>query len=142
MACSGTALLLLYLICNFCLKMETTMSGETILTHSMRRAVDPKTDVHTELQPIKPNKNSIGLTVYCNSAVCVPLFQKFQVTHLADDSIRLTHACRLGDVRFIVLAIGPKVRGFKPSQGGEFRGDKNPQRSFLRKGSNARSPMS
>jgi hypothetical protein len=35
---------------------------------------------------------------------------------------------------FSVLAIGPKVRGFKPSRGRRiFKGDKNPQHAFLRR---------
>jgi hypothetical protein len=42
-----------------------------------------------------------------------------------------------------VLATGPKGRGFKPGRGGEyFKGDKNPQHTFLRKGSKAGSRMS
>jgi hypothetical protein len=42
-----------------------------------------------------------------------------------------------------VLAIGPKVRGFKPGPGLYiFKGDKNPQQAFLRKGSKAIVPTS
>jgi hypothetical protein len=41
----------------------------------------------------------------------------------------------LGCVMFILLAIGPKVRGFKPGRGRwVFKGDTNPQHVFLRKG--------
>jgi hypothetical protein len=39
-----------------------------------------------------------------------------------------------------VLATGPKVRGFDPD--GFFKGDKNPEHHFLRRGSNAVGPMS
>jgi hypothetical protein len=43
----------------------------------------------------------------------------------------------------IVLAIGPKVRGFKPGRvRWIFKGDKSPQHTFLRKGSEAVDPMS
>jgi hypothetical protein len=42
-----------------------------------------------------------------------------------------------------VLAIGPKVRGFKPGRGRWiFKGDKNLQQAFLRRGSKAVGPIS
>jgi hypothetical protein len=50
---------------------------------------------------------------------------------------------RLGGVVVSVLATGPKVRRFKPARGdGLFKGDKNPQHTFLRRGSKAGGPMS
>jgi hypothetical protein len=40
----------------------------------------------------------------------------------------------LGDVLVIVIAIGPKVRGFNPGRGRWiFKGDNNPQHTFLRR---------
>jgi hypothetical protein len=40
-----------------------------------------------------------------------------------------------------VLAIGSKVRGFRPDRGyGLFKGDKNPQDAFLWRGSKAVEP--
>jgi hypothetical protein len=42
-----------------------------------------------------------------------------------------------------VLAIGPKVRGFKPGRGRRiYKSNKNLQHIFLRRGSKAVSPMS
>jgi hypothetical protein len=42
-----------------------------------------------------------------------------------------------------VIAIGPKVRGFKPGRGRRiFKGDKNLQHAFLGRGSKAVGPMS
>jgi hypothetical protein len=42
----------------------------------------------------------------------------------------------LGGVMTTVLAIGPKVCGFNPGRGRRiFKGDKNPQYAFLRRGS-------
>jgi hypothetical protein len=42
-----------------------------------------------------------------------------------------------------VLDTGPKVRGFDPDRGRWiFKGDKNPEHHFLRKGSKAVGPMS
>jgi hypothetical protein len=42
-----------------------------------------------------------------------------------------------------VLATGPKVRGFDPDRGRWiFKGDKNPEHRFLRRGSKAVGPMS
>jgi hypothetical protein len=50
---------------------------------------------------------------------------------------------RLGGVVFIVLATGPEGRGFKPGRGYVFfKGDKNPQHTFLMMGNEAGSPMS
>jgi hypothetical protein len=41
----------------------------------------------------------------------------------------------LGGVMVNMLAIVPKVHGFKPGQGQWiFKGDKNPQHTFLRRG--------
>jgi hypothetical protein len=49
----------------------------------------------------------------------------------------------LGSIVVSVLAIGPKVRGFKPGRGRLlFKGDKNPWFDFLRMGSKAVGPMS
>jgi hypothetical protein len=43
----------------------------------------------------------------------------------------------------IVLASGPKVLRFRPNRGRwNFKGDRNPQHDFLRKGSKAGGPMS
>jgi hypothetical protein len=48
----------------------------------------------------------------------------------------------LGDPVVSVLAIGPKVRGFKPERGRWiFKGDKNLQHAFLWRGSKAVGPM-
>jgi hypothetical protein len=48
----------------------------------------------------------------------------------------------LGGVKASVLAIGTKVRGFNPSRGRSiFKGDRNPQHPFLRRGSKAGGPM-
>jgi hypothetical protein len=56
---------------------------------------------------------------------------------------RLTSSVFLGGVIVIVLAIGPKVRGFKPGRARWiFKGGKSPQHTFLRKGSEAVGPMS
>jgi hypothetical protein len=42
-----------------------------------------------------------------------------------------------------VLATGPKGHGLKPGRGdGLFKGNKNPQHTFLRMGSKVRGPMS
>jgi hypothetical protein len=42
-----------------------------------------------------------------------------------------------------VLATGPKVSGFDPDRGQWiFKGDKNPEQNFLRRGSKAVGPMS
>jgi hypothetical protein len=42
----------------------------------------------------------------------------------------------LGGLVVSVLATGPKVRGFDPERGGWiFKGDKNPEHHFLRRGS-------
>jgi hypothetical protein len=47
----------------------------------------------------------------------------------------------LGAVMASVLTIGPKVRGFKPGLGRRiFKGDKNPQHFFLRRGTLSRWP--
>jgi hypothetical protein len=44
----------------------------------------------------------------------------------------------LGGLVFSVLATGPKVRGFDPDRGRWiFKGDKNPEHRFLRRGSKA-----
>jgi hypothetical protein len=48
----------------------------------------------------------------------------------------------LGGLVVSVLATGPKVRGFDPDRGRGFKGDKNPEHHFLRKGSKAVGPMS
>jgi hypothetical protein len=49
----------------------------------------------------------------------------------------------LGSVMASVLAIGPKVRGFKSDQGlWIFKGDKNSQHDFLRRGSKVVGPIS
>jgi hypothetical protein len=49
----------------------------------------------------------------------------------------------LGGLVLIVLAIGAKVRGFKPGRGRWiFMGDKNLQHDFLRWGSKPVTPMS
>jgi hypothetical protein len=49
----------------------------------------------------------------------------------------------LGGLVVSVLATGPKVRGFDPDRGRWiFKGDKNPEHNFLRRGSKAVSPMS
>jgi hypothetical protein len=52
--------------------------------------------------------------------------------------------CVLFSVMYvIVLATGPKVRGFDPDLGRWiFNGDKNPEHHFLRRGSKAVGPMS
>jgi hypothetical protein len=50
---------------------------------------------------------------------------------------------RLGGVVVSVLTTGPKGRGFEPGEGDRFfKGDKNPQHTFLRTGSKAGGPMS
>jgi hypothetical protein len=44
----------------------------------------------------------------------------------------------IGGLIISVLAIGPKVHGFKPGRGtGTFKGDTNPQHAFLQRGSEA-----
>jgi hypothetical protein len=49
----------------------------------------------------------------------------------------------LGGLVVSVLATGPKVRGFDPDRGRWiFKGDKNPEHYFLRRGSKAVGPMS
>jgi hypothetical protein len=49
----------------------------------------------------------------------------------------------LGGLVVSVLATGPKVRGFDPDRGRWiFKGDKNPEHNFLRRGSKAVGPMS
>jgi hypothetical protein len=49
----------------------------------------------------------------------------------------------LGGLVVSVLATGPKVRGFDPDRGRwTFKGDKNPEHNFLRRGSKAVGPMS
>jgi hypothetical protein len=49
----------------------------------------------------------------------------------------------LGGLVVSVLATGPKVRGFDPDRGRWiFKGDKNPEHHFLRRGSKAVGPMS
>jgi hypothetical protein len=49
----------------------------------------------------------------------------------------------LGGLVVSVLATGPKVRGFDPDRGRWiFKGDKNPEHHFLRRGSKAAGPMS
>jgi hypothetical protein len=49
----------------------------------------------------------------------------------------------LGGLVVSVLATWPKVRGFDPDRGRWiFKGDKNPEHNFLRKGSKAVGPMS
>jgi hypothetical protein len=49
----------------------------------------------------------------------------------------------LGGLVVSVLAIGPKVRGYKPGRGRWiFQADKNPQHTFLRMGSKAGGRMS
>jgi hypothetical protein len=40
------------------------------------------------------------------------------------------------------LATGPKVRGFSFGPATDFKGDKNPQHAFLRRGSKAVGPKS
>jgi hypothetical protein len=48
----------------------------------------------------------------------------------------------LSCIMVIMLATGPKVQRFKPSQGQwTFKGNKNPQHSFLRSESKAIGPM-
>jgi hypothetical protein len=42
---------------------------------------------------------------------------------------------RLGGVVVSVLATGPKGRWFNPAEAMDFKGDKNPQQTFLRMGS-------
>jgi hypothetical protein len=54
----------------------------------------------------------------------------------------LALAVALGGVMATVLDTGPKSRGFKRGQGDGFKGDKNPQHTFLRMGSKAEGPMS
>jgi hypothetical protein len=49
----------------------------------------------------------------------------------------------LGGLVVIVLAVGPKVGGFKAGRGRRiFKSDKNPLHDFLRRGSKAVGPMS
>jgi hypothetical protein len=49
----------------------------------------------------------------------------------------------LGGLVVSVLAIEPKVRGFKPDRGRWiFKGDKNTQHAFLQRGSKAVGPLS
>jgi hypothetical protein len=49
----------------------------------------------------------------------------------------------LGGIIINVFVIGPKVRGFNPGrERWIFKGDKNPQHAFLRRGSKAVGPMS
>jgi hypothetical protein len=49
----------------------------------------------------------------------------------------------LGGLVVSVLATGPMVRGFHPDRGRWiFKGDKNPEHHFLRRGSKAVGPMS
>jgi hypothetical protein len=56
--------------------------------------------------------------------------------------LRVINGGCLGGVMVSVLAIGPKVRRFRPSQvDGFFKGDKNPQHAFLQRGSKAVGPM-
>jgi hypothetical protein len=51
-------------------------------------------------------------------------------------------SCRLGAVVASVLATGLNDRGFNPGRGDGFKGDQNPQHTFLRMGSKAGGPMS
>jgi hypothetical protein len=54
-----------------------------------------------------------------------------------------TYYVDLGGLVVSVLATGPKVRGFDPDRGQWiFKGDKNPEHHFLRRGSKAVGPMS
>jgi hypothetical protein len=54
-----------------------------------------------------------------------------------------TNAIALGGLVVSVLATGPKDRGFDPDRGRWiFKGDKNPEHHFLRRGSKAVGPMS
>jgi hypothetical protein len=49
----------------------------------------------------------------------------------------------LGGLVVIVLAIGPKIRGFQPGRGRWiFKGGKNPQHDCVRRGSKAVGPVS
>jgi hypothetical protein len=53
------------------------------------------------------------------------------------------HGVDLGGLVVSVLATGPKVRGFDPYRDRWiFKGDKNPEHNFLRRGSTAVGPMS
>jgi hypothetical protein len=54
----------------------------------------------------------------------------------------MNELCRLDGVMVVMLATGHKARGFKPGRGRWiFKGDKNPQHEFLRRGSKAVDPM-
>jgi hypothetical protein len=50
--------------------------------------------------------------------------------------MKLTYWVDLGGLVVSVLATGPKVRGFDPNRW-IFKGDKNPEHHFLRRGSKA-----
>jgi hypothetical protein len=47
----------------------------------------------------------------------------------------------LGGLVVIVLATGPKVRGFKLGRGRIFKDDKNPEHDILRRGSKPVGPV-
>jgi hypothetical protein len=56
---------------------------------------------------------------------------------------RIPKKGRLGGVVVSVLVIGPEGRSFESGKGvGFFKGDKNPQHTFLRMGSKPRGSMS
>jgi hypothetical protein len=57
--------------------------------------------------------------------------------------IQIDNVIIVGSLVVSVLAIGPKVREFKPDRSRcIFNGDKNPQRDFFRRGSKDVGPMS
>ena len=57
--------------------------------------------------------------------------------------VRSSSYVDLGGLLVSVLATGPKVCGFDPGRGRWiFKGDKNPEPHFLRRGSKAVGPMS
>jgi hypothetical protein len=63
--------------------------------------------------------------------------------NLAPTGIRSPERPALGGLVVSVLATGPKVRGFDPDRWRWiFKGDKNPEHHFLRRGSKAVGPMS
>jgi hypothetical protein len=70
---------------------------------------------------------------YCLSEFLVAEILQGQISENVD----------LGELVVSVLATGPKVRGFDPDRGRWiFKGDKNPEHHFLRRGSKAVGPMS
>jgi hypothetical protein len=82
-----------------------------------------------------------------NPGICLQELGKIMNKKTQNDGKYLARVCMgtvdLGGLVVSVLAIGPKVRGFDPDRGRWiFKGDKNPEHHFLRRGSKAVGPMS